>query len=144
MPSRKLSRTNEDIRLVMSELLRDVKDPRLHQGLVSVTDADATADLKYCKIYLSVLGMKSEKDFMQGLKSASGWLRRELGHRLELRNVPELQFRMDKSIEEGAHINDLLSKLDDVRDDAEREDQAEADSRAVSGEDKADDDHDQP
>lgn len=144
MPSRKLSRTNEDIRLAMSELLRDVKDPRLHQGLVSVTAVETTGDLKYCKIYLSVLGLESEKDFLQGLKSASGWLRRELGRKVQLRNVPELQFCMDRSIEEGAHINDLISHLTDVRDDAERTDEAQAEERAAEGEDEQDDDHDNP
>ncbi len=112
MPSKKLGRINEDIRLVMSELLRDVKDPRIQQGLISVTAAEATSDLKYCKIYLSVLGLTSEKEFMRGLKSASGWFRRELGMRLALRNVPELSFRLDKSIEYGAHINSILADLD--------------------------------
>lgn len=111
MPSKKLSRTNEDIRLVMSELLREVKDPRVQQGLISVTTVEATTDLKFCKIYVSVFGLSSEKEFMRGIKSASGWLRRELGHRLSLRNVPELIFRLDHSMEEGAHINQLLSSL---------------------------------
>lgn len=112
MPSKKLGRTNEDIRLVMSELLREVKDPRVQQGLISITAVEATTDLKFCKIYLSVLGLKSEKEFLRGISSASGWLRRELGRRLSLRNVPELIFRLDHSIEEGAHINKLLSELE--------------------------------
>lgn len=121
MPSKKLGRTNEDIRLVMSELLREVKDPRVQQGLISITAAEATTDLKFCKIYLSVLGLKSEKEFMRGISSASGWLRRELGRRLTLRNVPELIFRLDHSIEEGAHINKLLSDLE-VREDGDNDD----------------------
>lgn len=112
MPSNKLNRTNEDIRLVMSDLLREVKDPRIHQGLVSVTGVSVSGDLKYCKIYLSVLGLSDGKDFMRGIKSASGWFRRELGQRLRLRNTPELTFVLDHSIEEGAHINKLISELD--------------------------------
>ena len=112
MPSNKLQRTNEDIRLVLSELLRDVKDPRVRQGLVSITACETTGDLKYCKVYLSVLGMESEKEFMRGVHSASGWLRRELGSRLRIRNVPELSFVLDHSIEHGAQINELIRKLD--------------------------------
>ena len=112
MPSKKLNRINEDIRLVMSELLREIKDPRVQQGLISVTAAEATGDLKYCKIYISILGLRDEREFGRGIKSASGWLRRELGQRLKLRNVPELFFHLDRSIEEGARINRLLSELD--------------------------------
>lgn len=112
MPSKKLGRTNEDIRLVISDLIREVKDPRIQQGLISVTAVDTTADLKYCKVYLSVLGLTSEKDFMRGMRSASGWFRRELGHRLSLRNTPELTFLLDHSIEYGAHISKLISELD--------------------------------
>ncbi len=123
MPSNKLARTNEDIRLVLSNLLREVKDPRVQQGLISVTACDTTGDLKYCKVFLSVLGLQSERDFMKGLKSASGWLRRELGSRMKLRNVPELTFYLDRSIEHGAHINELISKLD-IPDDRKEETEA--------------------
>jgi len=112
MASNKLQRINEDIQLALSELLRSVKDPRVQQGMISVTGVETTGDLKYCKVYLSVLGLKSEKEFMKGLKSASGWLRRELGMKVKLRNVPELVFALDKSIEYGAHINKIISELD--------------------------------
>ena len=95
----------------MSALLREIKDPRVQQGMISLTAVDTTGDLKYCKIYLSVLGLKSEKEMLKGLRSASGWLRRELGSRLRLRNVPELVFTLDKSIEHGAHINDIINSL---------------------------------
>lgn len=124
MPSKRHSRTNEDIRLVMSELLREIKDPRIQQGLISVTNTEATGDLKYCKVYVSVMGLQSEKEFMKGIKSASGWLRRELGMRLKLRNVPELVFQLDHSIEYGAHINSILSGLDipEADDESENED----------------------
>lgn len=124
MPSNHINRINEDIRLCMDKLLREVKDPRIHQGLLSVTAVEASGDLKYSKIYLSVLGLEDEKSFKQGLKSASGWLRRELGQRLRLRNTPELTFFLDHSIEEGAHINSLLAALD-IQPEEETEDDAE-------------------
>ena len=72
MPSNKLNRINEDIRLSLSRLLGEVKDPRIHQGLVTVTRTETTSDLKYCKVYVSVMGLENEKDFIRGLKSASG------------------------------------------------------------------------
>lgn len=110
MPGYRLDRTNDDIRIVLSELLRSVKDPRVQQGMISITRTDTTGDLKYCKVYVSVFGLENEKDFKRGLKSASGWLRRELGHRLSLRNTPELIFELDDSIEHGAHINQIMNE----------------------------------
>ena len=112
MASNKLARTNDDIQLCLAGLLREIKDPRVNQGMLSVTRVETTGDLRYCKVWLSVLGLTSEKEFMKGLKSAAGWLRRELGNRLRLRHVPELSFSLDKSMEIGAHINQLISGLD--------------------------------
>lgn len=113
MASNKIYRVNEDIKFVLSGLVRDIKDPRIsEQGLISITSVDTTGDLRYCKVYLSVLGLKNEKDFKKGLKSASGWMRRELGIKLNLRYTPELIFELDKSIEHGAHINKIISSLD--------------------------------
>ena len=120
MPSNKLARTNDDIQLVMSKLLREIKDPRVNQGMISVTRVETTGDMRYSKIWLSVMGMHNEKDFKKGLKSASGWLRRELGNSLKLRNTPELSFEIDHSIEYGAHINELINSLD-IRDDEDEE-----------------------
>ena len=119
MPSNKRARTNDDIQRVISDLLREVKDPRVQQGMISVTRVETTGDLRYSKIWLSVLGMKDEKEFRKGLKSASGWLRRELGNSMSLRCTPELVFEIDHSIEYGAHINDLINKLDIKHDDEE-------------------------
>jgi len=118
MPSNKLARTNDDIQLVLSRLLRDIKDPRVNQGMISVTRVETTGDLHYSKVWLSVMGMQDEKEFKRGLKSASGWLRRELGNSLSLRCTPELVFEIDHSIEYGAHINELISSLD-IRADEE-------------------------
>lgn len=118
MPSNKLARTNDDIQLVLSKLLREIKDPRVNQGMISVTRVETTGDLRYSKVWLSIMGLENEKEFKKGLKSASGWLRRELGNSLKLRCTPELVFELDHSIEYGAHINELISKLD-IKDDEE-------------------------
>ena len=112
MPSNKLARTNDDIQFVLSRLLREVKDPRVQQGMISVTRVETTGDLRYAKVWLSVLGLESEKEFKKGLKSASGWLRKELGASLSLRYTPELVFELDHSIEYGAHISRMISSLD--------------------------------
>lgn len=122
MASNRIQRVNEDIQIALAELLRNVKDPRVQQGIISITAVETTGDLKFCKVYVSVLGLQSEKEFLKGLKSASGWLRRELGMRLKIRAIPELIFRLDKSIEHGAHINEILSGLDIPEDGDENED----------------------
>ena len=124
MPSNKLARTNDDIQFVISRLLREVKDPRVQQGMISVTRVETTGDLRYSKIWLSVLGMKDEKEFRRGLRSAAGYLRRELGSSMKLRYTPELIFEIDHSIEYGAHINEVINSLEIDHDgDGENEDQ---------------------
>jgi ribosome-binding factor A len=112
MLSKSLQRINEDIQRVLSTLLRNIKDPRVKQGIISVTAVDTTSDLRHAKVFLSVYDLQSEKEFKKGLKSASGFLRRELGQSLNLRYTPQLQFELDKSLERGARINTLLSELD--------------------------------
>ena len=112
MASNKIQRINEDIQRELSSLLRNVKDPRLQQGMMSITGVDTTGDLRYSKIYISVLGSFDEKELKKGLKSASGYLRREIGSRLNLRYTPELIFELDPSIERGAHISKLLNELE--------------------------------
>lgn len=122
MASNKLARTNDDIQFVMSKLIQQVKDPRVQQGMISVTRVETTGDLRYSKIWLSVMGMKDEKEFKKGLKSASGWLRRELGSSMKLRYTPELVFEVDHSIEYGAHISEVISGLDIRHDEEDTED----------------------
>ncbi len=112
MASNKLARINDDIQFVISKLLREVKDPRVQQGMISVTRVETTGDLRYSKIWLSVMGMQDEKEFRRGLRSASGWLRHELGSSMSLRYTPELVFEIDRSIEYGAHINEVINSLD--------------------------------
>lgn len=118
MANNRIARTNDDIQRVLSELLRNVKDPRVQQGMISVTRVETTGDLRYAKVWLSVYGMEDEKEFRRGLKSASGWLRRELGNSMSLRYTPELVFEIDHSIEYGAHINRMISELDIQQDEA--------------------------
>ena len=117
MPSNKLARTNDDIQRVLSARLREVKDPRVQQGMISVTRVETTGDLRYAKVWLSVLGLENEKEFKRGLKSASGWLRHELGSTLDLRYTPELVFELDHSIEYDAHISQVIESLDIRHDD---------------------------
>ncbi len=109
MPSNRIGRINEEIQRERSALLRTVKDPRVAgAGAVSVTAVETTPDLKYAKIYVSVLDKAGAKEVLKGLKSASGFLRRELGGALNLRYTPELSFVQDDSIDKGAHILDML------------------------------------
>ncbi len=107
MASNRIGRINEEIQREMSSLIRTVKDPRV-SGMISVTAVDTTPDLKFCKLYISVLDKNDVDQVLKGLKSASGYLRRELGRSLNLRNTPELTFVRDDSIDHGAHILDML------------------------------------
>ena len=111
MSSIKIERTNDDIRFVLSKLLGEVKDPRISGRMISVTRVETTGDLRYAKVWLSVMDLDDEKEFKKGLKSASGWLRKELAGSLNLRYTPELVFEIDRSIEYGAHINEILENL---------------------------------
>ena len=109
MPSNRIGRINEEIQRVLAEQIRHLKDPRVSQvGMVSITRVDTTGDLRYARVYISVLDKSREKEVLKGLKSASGFLRRELGQALQLRYTPELTFVRDDSIDQGAHILDML------------------------------------
>ena len=108
MATNRIGRVNEEIQRELSTLLRSLKDPRLQSGLLTITHVDTTSDLRYSKIYVSALDKSQEKDMMKGLKSASGYLRRELGAAINLRYTPELQFIADDSIQQGAHILEML------------------------------------
>lgn len=116
MASNRIGRINEEIQRELSDLIRNLKDPRV-QTLLSITRVETTPDLRYAKVYVSVLEEEKSKDAVKGLKSAGGWLRRELGSRLQLRYTPELVFELDESLKYGAHMYDLLSKLNISRDD---------------------------
>ena len=107
MASNRMGRINEEIQRELAALLPTVKDPRV-TGMISVTAVETTPDLKYAKVYISALDKSAEEQVLKGLKSASGWLRRELGRALGLRNTPELSFVRDDSIDKGAHILSML------------------------------------
>lgn len=115
MSTTRMGRINEEIQRELSSLMRTVKDPRV-TGMISVTAVDTTPDLKYAKVYISLLDKTTAKEVMRGLKSASGYLRRELGRALDLRATPELEFIQDDSIDKGAHILELLRGLDKKED----------------------------
>ena len=111
MASNRIGRINEEIQRELSDLLRTVKDPRV-RGLVSITRVDTTADLRYAKVYVSVLDKSDGKDVIRGLRSAGGYLRREIGRALSLRYTPELVFQQDDSIDRGTHILKILNDIE--------------------------------
>jgi ribosome-binding factor A len=108
MASNRIGRINEEIQKELSALFRTLKDPRVQGGMVTITHVDTTSDLRYSRIFVSVLDKEQEKDVLRGLKSAAGYLRRELGAAIRLRYTPELQFVADDSIEYGANILEML------------------------------------
>ena len=111
MASNRIGRINEEIQRELAALFRTVKDPRVH-GLVSITHVETTPDLRYAKVYVSVLDKSDVKEVIKGLKSAGGYLRRELGHALSLRYTPELVFQADDAIDKGTHILKLLNDIE--------------------------------
>ena len=117
MASNRIGRINEEMQKELAGLIRNLKDPRVQSTMVSITGVEATPDLRYAKVFFSALDKEKSKDVLRGLKSAGGWLRRELGARLQLRYTPELVFQEDASIEYGARMADLLASLDIKKDD---------------------------
>lgn len=124
-------RLGEEIRKIISGmLLTELKDPRL-SAMISITAVEVTSDGSYATVYLSVLGMdpgaedsaKQQQDALDALNSAKGFIRREIGHRVKLRHVPDLIFRIDKSMEYGRHISEIIDTLDIKHDDEEEEEQ---------------------
>ncbi len=108
----KNTRINSEVQKELSIIIsQEIKDPRIHP-MTSVVDVVVTTDLKQCKAYISVLGNEEDKaDTLTGLKSASGYIRKELARRINLRNTPEIQFIMDQSIAYGV---DMSKKIDEV------------------------------
>ena len=107
MPNNRIGRINEEIQRELAALIPTVKDPRV-TGMISVTGVETTADLRYAKVHVSMLDKSSAAQVVKGLKSAAGYLRRELGRSLNLRNTPELSFVPDDSIDHGARILSML------------------------------------
>lgn len=112
MSQNRIGRINEEIQRELSALIRTLKDPRVQNAMISITSVDTTGDLRYAKVFVSVLEKEKARDVLKGLKSAGGYLRREIGARLQLRYTPELQFEEDDSIERGTKMFALLSSLE--------------------------------
>ncbi|HBI63500.1 MAG TPA: 30S ribosome-binding factor RbfA [Clostridiales bacterium] len=111
--SQRSERISEEFQKALSESIRTLKDPRVHEAMVSVTRCEVTGDLRYAKAFISVFGSdQQKKDVMRGLKSASGFLRREVASAIRLRYAPEILFTLDESITHGAHINKMLHDLE--------------------------------
>ncbi|NLB82363.1 MAG: 30S ribosome-binding factor RbfA [Clostridiaceae bacterium] len=107
----RINRINEEVKKEVSAIIRELKDPRIAE-VTSVVGVDVTKDMKWCNIYVSVFGDETkQKETIEGLKRAAGFVRKEIGNRVGLRYTPEIIFNLDHSIEHGAHINELLVKI---------------------------------
>ena len=119
MASNRIGRINEEIQKELASLLRNLKDPRVQDTMISITHVETTPDLRYAKVYVSFLQEERASDAMKGLKSAGGYLRRELGRALNLRYTPELTWALDDSITYGAKMLKLINSLEVEHDDDE-------------------------
>ena len=119
MSSNRIGRINEEIQKELASLLRNVKDPRVQDTMISITHVETTPDLRYAKVYVSFLQEDRAKEAMKGLNSAGGYLRRELGRTLNLRYTPELVWALDDSITYGAKMLKLINSLEVKNDDEE-------------------------
>lgn len=128
MASRRMERVNELLRSEISELIaRNLKDPRI-SGTISVTEVQTSSDLRHARVYVSILGSEEQRrESLAALQHAAGFFRRELGERLSLRRTPELDIRLDESLERGDRIMRLLRELqeEEAARRQERQDQHE-------------------
>lgn len=109
----RMGRTTEEVRRELTAILREMKDPRVRDAMISIVRVEVTNDLSYCSVYISSMyGMEKSKEAAKALKNAAGYIRKELGHRLKLRHVPAPLFYATDSIEYSANINKLLLDLD--------------------------------
>ncbi len=121
MASNRIGRINEEIQKELASAIRNLKDPRVQDTMISITHVEATPDLRYAKVYVSFLEENKAGDALKGLRSATGYLRRELGSALQLRYTPELQWELDDSITYGAKMLKLINSLDTGSSDEEAE-----------------------
>ena len=118
------NRINDAMTAECAQIVREIKDPRVSGVMITVMNSDVSADLKFAKIYYSVLGECDEKDLAKGLKSAVPFVRSQLAQRLNLRITPELTFVRDEGVKHGAEISKLLREIaKDTADSAEPEDE---------------------
>lgn len=123
MASNRIGRINEEIQRELASLIPNLKDPRVQNTMISITRVQTTPDLRYAKVYVSFLEENRADDAVKGLKSAGGYLRRELGRVLQLRYTPELVWEKDDSITYGAKMLKLINSLDIGGDEDEASDQ---------------------
>ncbi len=109
--SNRINRINEEIQKELSSLIRTLKDPRIQDTMISITRVETTPDLRYTKVYVSFLQEEKAADAMKGLKSAAGYLRRELGSALKLRYTPQIMWALDDSITYGTKLLALINSL---------------------------------
>lgn len=107
----RIERLKDQLKVEISDILRkETKDPRI--GFVSITDVEVSRDLRHVKVYVSILGDEEEKaTTMAGLAQATGFIRTELGQRIRLRYTPEITFKLDRSLERGARVVELLNQV---------------------------------
>ena len=122
MASNRIGRINEEIQKELSGLIRNLKDPRVQDTMISITHVETTPDLRWAKVYVSFLQEERAKDALKGLSSAGGYLRRELGRALNLRYTPELNWALDDSITYGAKMLKLINSLE-VNKDADSDEE---------------------
>ncbi len=110
MVRRRAQRAGRLIQEEISKIIqRELKDPRI--GFVTVTGVDVTDNLRYAKVFITVLKEKNKEKTLEGLEHAKGFIRKEIGQRIKLRFTPEIEFSFDESIERGAHIEEVLKKI---------------------------------
>jgi ribosome-binding factor A len=118
MASNRIGRINEEIQKELSSLIRNLKDPRVQDTMISITRVETTPDLRFAKVYASFLQEDRAADALKGLQSASGYLRRELGSALNLRHTPQIQWALDDSITYGAKMMKLINSLGVEKDES--------------------------
>ena len=113
MPSHHQDRMSIEIQRILAEILRnEIKDPRISAGAVGVSRVEASGDISFARVYFSILGSDEERqDILRALEKAKGFIRRQLARRLQIRHVPEMEFRIDTSIEIGVRMSALLDEL---------------------------------
>ena len=135
MANYRRGRVNEAVTNEVSQIMGDVKDPRLAGLFITITGSDVTPDLKFAKIFYSVMGEYDKKELNKALRSVAPFVRSQLAKRLNMRNTPEINFVFDESVERGAHLNELFHKID-----GDKPEQTEPDALLEDFDDPEDDD----
>tara|TARA_B100000700_G_C14490780_1_gene599515 strand:- start:148 stop:546 length:399 start_codon:yes stop_codon:yes gene_type:complete len=120
--SRRIQKVAALIRRETSQILiNQIRDERIHQSMITITEVELSGDLQYCKIFVSLFGDENQKnEVLSGLDAASGFLKGELARRLQMRRAPEIVFKLDRGMEKGASVMQLLGKLEQQRNNKEK------------------------